>query len=140
RLARSLDELDAAVRRLRFALGVAGLLALAGAVVLGGLASHFMARTLRSLVADARRAVDGERPEEGHGMARSLSVRAAELESTVGTLAAERGRFEAVLESMDEGVVAVDKERRLTLINRAALGLLSLSVEHGGSTLTERIP
>ncbi len=65
---------------------------------------------------------------------------AAELESTVATLAAERSRFEAVLESMDEGVVAVDEAQQLTMINRAALGLLSLSIEQGGSTLAERIP
>ncbi|HEY8375800.1 MAG TPA: ATP-binding protein, partial [Nannocystis sp.] len=94
-----------------------------------------------------RRAADGEErrtPPEPHpellGLAGSLNRMAAELESTVATLAAERSRFEAVLESMDEGVIAVDKAQHLTLINRAALGLLSLSIEHSGSTLAERIP
>ncbi|MDC0722982.1 sensor histidine kinase [Nannocystis bainbridge] len=144
RVARPLEEMDAAVRRLRIALGIAGLLSLAGAVVLSGLASHFLARTLRTLVEDARRAVDGEEPrvpaEPNDGMIGSLNRMAAELETTVGMLAAERSRFEAVLESMDEGVVAVDQTQQLTLINRAALGLLSLSIEHSGSTLAERIP
>ncbi|MCY0993209.1 ATP-binding protein [Nannocystis sp. ILAH1] len=146
RIARPLEEMDAAVRRLRIALGIAGLLSLAGAVVLSGLASHFLARTLRTLVEDARRAVDGEEPRaptepsDEPGMIGSLNRMAAELETTVGMLAAERSRFEAVLESMDEGVVAVDQVQSLTLINRAALGLLSLSIEHGGSTLAERIP
>jgi two-component system phosphate regulon sensor histidine kinase PhoR len=146
RVARALEEMEAAVRRLRIALGIAGLLSLVGAVVLSGLASHFLARTLRGLVADARRAAEGEErrapinQEEMLGMAGSLNRMAAELESTVAVLATERSRFEAVLESMAEGVVAVDQAQQLTLINRAALGLLSLSIEQGGSTLSERIP
>jgi two-component system phosphate regulon sensor histidine kinase PhoR len=148
RVARPLEQTDAAIRRMRIALAIAGLLGLAGAVVLSGFTSHFMARTLRGLVQDARRAADGEekRPPNGpetedlRGMAGSLKSLSAELESTVATLAAERSRFEAVLESMDEGVVAVDEAQQLTMINRAALALLSLSTEHGGSTLAERIP
>lgn len=146
RLARPLEDLEAAVRRLRLALGVAGLLGLAGAVILSGLTSHYLARTLRGLVQDARRVADGEEkrpPLEGQddhgGLAGSLNRMAAELESTVAALAAERGRFEAVLESMDEGVIAIDESQQLTMINRAALGLLSLSIE-GGTTLAERIP
>lgn len=147
RVARPLEEMDAAVQRLRIALALAGVLSLVGAVTLSGLASHYLARTLRGLVQDARRAADGEekRPppdnqDELRGLAGSLNRMAAELESTVATLAAERSRFEAVLESMDEGVIAVDEQRQLTMINRAAIGLLSLSIEQSGSTLAERIP
>lgn len=144
RVARPLSEVEAAVRGLRMALVVAGLLGLAAAVVLSGVLSHLLARTLRGWVQDARRVAEGEErrapAEVQEGLAGSLSRMAAELESTVATLAAERSRFEAVLESMDEGVVAVDAQQQLTMINRAALGLLSLSTWHGGSTLAERIP
>jgi two-component system phosphate regulon sensor histidine kinase PhoR len=41
---------------------------------------------------------------------------------------------------MDEGVIALDQHQQLTMINRAAVGLLSLSIEHDGATLAERIP
>lgn len=149
RVARPLREVDAAVRRLWIAFAVAGVFAVLGAVLLSALASHFLSRTLRGLVQDARRMVEtGEKSklltlppqDEIGGIAGSLNRMADELEAAVATLASERSRFEAVLESMDEGVIALDKNQQLTMINRAALGLLSLSIEHDGATLAERIP
>ena len=149
RLARPLREVDAAVRSLWIAFAVAGVFAVLGAVLLSALASHFLSRTLRGLVQDAKRMVEtGEkstlltlpRHDEIGGIAGSLNRMAEELESAVAALASERSRFEAVLESMDEGVIALDQRQQLTMINRAALGLLSLSIEHDGTTLAERIP
>jgi two-component system phosphate regulon sensor histidine kinase PhoR len=148
RVARPLGEVDAAVRRLWIAFAVAGVFAVLGAVLLSALASHYLSRTLRGLVNDARRMVEtGDKSkllvpshDEIGGLAGSLNRMAAELEGAVATLSAERGRFEAVLESMDEGVLALDSRQQLTMINRAALGLLSLSTEHDGNTLAERIP
>ena len=149
RVARPLGEVDAAVRRLWIAFAVAGVFAVLGAVLLSALASHYLSRTLRGLVQDARRMVEtGERSkllsrpphDEIGGIAGSLNRMAEELEVAVAALASERSRFEAVLESMDEGVIALDQNQQLTMINRAALGLLSLSTEHDGSTLAERIP
>ncbi|HEY0133797.1 MAG TPA: hypothetical protein VGB85_06940, partial [Nannocystis sp.] len=58
RVARPLREVDAAVRRLWIAFTVAGVFAVAGAVLLSGLASHYLSRTLRGLVQDARRMVE----------------------------------------------------------------------------------
>ncbi len=149
RLARPLREVDAAVRSLWIAFAVAGVFAVLGAVLLSALASHYLSRTLRGLVQDAKRMVEtGEksmlltlpRQDEIGGIAGSLNRMAEELESAVAALASERSRFEAVLESMDEGVIALDQRQQLTMINRAALGLLSLSIEHDGTTLAERIP
>ena len=149
RVARPLGEVDAAVRRLWIAFAVAGVFAVLGAVLLSALASHYLSRTLRGLVQDARRMVEtGERSkllsrpphDEIGGIAGSLNRMAEELEVAVAALASERSRFEAVLESMDEGVIALDQNQQLTMIIRAALGLLSLSTEHDGSTLAERIP
>ena len=149
RVARPLGEVDSAVRRLWIAFAAAGVFAVLGAVLLSALASHYLSRTLRGLVQDARRMVEtGERSkllsrpphDEIGGIAGSLNRMAEELEVAVAALASERSRFEAVLESMDEGVIALDQNQQLTMINRAALGLLSLSTEHDGSTLAERIP
>ncbi|MBK9757175.1 MAG: HAMP domain-containing protein [Nannocystis sp.] len=148
RVARPLREVDAAVRRLWLAFAVAGVFAIGGAVLLSALASHYLSRTLRGLVQDARRMVEtgdkskllvGSHDEIG-GLAGSLNRMADELEGAVATLSVERTRFEAVLESMDEGVLALNQHQQLTMINRAALGLLSLSTEHDGDTLAERIP
>jgi two-component system phosphate regulon sensor histidine kinase PhoR len=138
RVARSLEAVDAMVRTLWIAFGVAATIGLAGAVLLTGLASQFLARPLQRLVEDTRRMLapsSGDDPTAG-----TLHRMAEELEAAVGTLASERSRFEAVLESMDEGVIALDQNQQLTMINRAAVGLLSLSIEHDGATLAERIP
>ncbi len=148
RVARPLSEVEAAVERLRLALMIAGLIGLVGAVVMSAFASHFLSRTLRSLVHDARLLAEGGlvRPlaiasqDEIGGLAGSINRLADELESTVATLASERSRFEAVLESMDEAVISLDREQQMTMVNRAAVALLSLSVGRGGSTLRERIP
>lgn len=147
RVARPLAEVEAAVERLRLALMIAGLIGLVGAVVMSAFASHFLSRTLRLLVQDARLMAEGGqmRPlaiasqDEIGGLAGSINRLADELESTVATLASERSRFEAVLESMDEAVIALDRDQELTMVNRAAVALLSLSVGRGGSTLRERI-
>jgi two-component system phosphate regulon sensor histidine kinase PhoR len=149
RVARPLREVEEAVARLRVALGVAGLIGLLGALLMSAAASHLLSRTLRSLVKDARRVADGGgahykievvAQDELGGLAGSINRLADELEATVAALAVERSRFEAVLESMDEGVIALDQAQQLTMINRAALGLLSLSTVHDGETLAERIP
>ncbi len=147
RVARPLGEIEAAVARLRFALVVAGGIGLVGAVVMSAFSSHFLSRTLRSLVQDARQMAEGGEvqkiriasQDEIGGLAGSINRLADELESTVSALAVERSRFEAVLESMDEAVIALDQAQQLTMINRAAVALLSLTVERG-STLRERIP
>lgn len=137
RVARSLEAVDAMVRKLWIAFAVAASLGLAGAVLLAGLASQYLARPLQRLLEDTRKMMAPAPTPETAGTLHKLTE---ELESAVGTLASERGRFEAVLESMDEGVIALDQHQQLTMINRAAVGLLSLSIEHDGATLAERIP
>ena len=144
----SQDHAQVAVDGLWLALAVAGAFAAVSAVVLCAVASHYVARTLGGLVQDARRMMESSEKsrlsapvhEEAGGIAGSLHRMAEELEGAVATLAAERGRFEAVLESMDEGVIALDQRQQLTMVNRAALALLSPSTEHDNPTLAQRIP
>jgi two-component system, OmpR family, phosphate regulon sensor histidine kinase PhoR len=139
RVARALAEVDQAVARLRALLLVAGLVGLVIAVLMSGLAAHFMSRTLREL-ADSARAISSKGEESGAIRARihvrssdeigklagSLNRLAGDIETTVTTLASERARFKAVLEGMSEGVIALDRDRRIRLMNSAALALLHL--------------
>ncbi len=55
------------------------------------------------------------------------------------TPAEERDRFVAVLESMEEAVIAVDAEGRLQIINRAAKTLLGLPESSRGRPFDEVI-
>jgi two-component system phosphate regulon sensor histidine kinase PhoR len=72
----------------------------------------------------------------------SLNALAESFEQTVATLAAERDRFEAVLEGLSDAVIAVDDEHRLTLVNRSALNLFELEHLPLGRPLVEvvRVP
>jgi two-component system phosphate regulon sensor histidine kinase PhoR len=54
-------------------------------------------------------------------------------------LARERDRFGSVLESLSNAVLALDKEGKITLANRAALALLGLAEPPIGRTLLEVI-
>lgn len=133
RVARPVPEIDATIGRLHFLMGVAGAVGLMLSVIMSFLASHLMSRTLRRMVQHARGLVrgDGSRldvpsTDEIGRLAGSINRMADELEGTLATLARERGRFETVLDSMSEALLAVDADRRITLINVAARKLLEL--------------
>ncbi|QDG52881.1 cell wall metabolism sensor histidine kinase WalK [Persicimonas caeni] len=141
-----LREVDDSVETLRWMIFVASLLGLGVAIFMSGLASHLLARTLRKLVNYARSISRGEssgRPpldesdEIVSGLTGSMTRLSDELSRTVDELARERDRFEAVLENMSEAVVAVDDERRVTLVNRAAVELLELQSNPVGRPLVE---
>ena len=102
RAATPLGEIEPVVNQLRVLLGLAGLLGLAIAVFMSGLASHFLSRTLRSLVERASAMAGGSTPaadcrrdctDEIGGLAGSLNRMAEDLEQAVTTLATERDRF-----------------------------------------------
>lgn len=147
RVAMALHDVDVAVGRLRTMLLLAGLLGLAVALVMSGLASHLLARTLRSLVSSARAMAAGHRgrririesDDEIAGIAGSLNRMAEELEDTVATLATERDRMEAVLEGMTDAVVALDEHHRVTLVNASAQRLLGGLESPVGRTLAELV-
>lgn len=147
RTATPLDEIEPVVNQLRVLLGVAGLLGLAIAVFMSGLASHFLSRTLRSLVQRASAMAAGARQQriavattdEIGGLAGSLNRMAEDLEQAVTTLATERDRFAAVLEGLADAILALDTEQRIILVNRAALTLLDLTEPPLGRTLLETI-
>jgi two-component system, OmpR family, phosphate regulon sensor histidine kinase PhoR len=147
RAAKPLHDVDAAVGRLRLMLLLAAALALGAAVVMSALASHFYSRTLKRLVRSARevaRSRDGRQisvpsHDEIGGLIGSINDMAVELQSVVTALAAERDRFEAVLEGMGEGVLALDPNRKITHANPAALDVLDLDSSPEGQTLLEII-
>ena len=147
RIAKPLVEIDAAVASLRWLLVLAGLIGLLAAAVVAWISSHLLSRALR-MVADSARAIaaggTGRRIEvtskdELGAMAGSLNRMAEEIESTVSALAGERARFEAVLESMTGVVIALDSDKRVSLVNSAARSLLCVGDDYAGSSLAEII-
>lgn len=78
----------------------------------------------------ARGELDGRLPsyrgEEMGGLAEAMNQMAAQLDDRIRTVVRQRNEQEAVLSSMIEGVLAVDKEERILRINQTAANLLDL--------------
>lgn len=147
RAAMPLSEIDEAVGRLRMVLLVAALMGLVLAVFMSGLASHLATRELRRLVESARAVGKGDgakrlaiasTDELGH-LVGSFNRVVGTLDRTVNALAGERDHLETILDSMEEGVLALDSDQRISRLNRGAIALLGLDDAPSGQPLLEAI-
>jgi two-component system phosphate regulon sensor histidine kinase PhoR len=145
RVAMPLSEVDSAVNRVRVILMLAGLVGLACAVFISGVASHLASRPLRSLVLSARQwrssgltqRLPVSSDDELGRLAGSFNELVGELDRTLKNLAGERDRLETILEGMTEALLALDHEDRVTHVNRAAIELLGLLTSPVGQVLIE---
>jgi len=143
RAAMALEDVDRVLRELRFHLLFAGVLGLVIAVFMSGLASHWLTRTLRSLLAHAHSISQRAelpappRQDDIQGLAGSFQHLAEALERQMSNLAEERDRSQAILECMSEALFALDERQRITMVNQAALDLLDLRVPPFGQTLSQ---
>ncbi len=95
-------------------------------------AERSLADALQSLVATVH--AGGARVRSGSagdsvfdGIAGSVQRMAQELDVAMHSLATERNRFEAVLETMAPGVLALDATRHITSANRSARSLFEIT-------------
>ncbi|HEX2080395.1 MAG TPA: ATP-binding protein [Longimicrobium sp.] len=140
RLAVPLREVYATVRRVQrgiFTVGVVAMV-LTGLLSLGF--SIAVTRPLRQLVDVARamaagdlgrRARTRERDEVGE-LADALDTLAGELQRRLGQLEGERAEMQALIDTMDEAVIAVDARGRVRRANPAARRIFSLSGDPRG--------
>jgi two-component system phosphate regulon sensor histidine kinase PhoR len=134
RLARPLTEVREEVAAVRRAALVAAAAGLAAALALAWMLSAFLAARVRAIAAVARRYAAGDlsRPARDYGtdeigtVARVLDDSVQEIGRRAGDLAADRARMEAILTGMAEGVLIVNDQGRLQLVNGAARRMLSL--------------
>ena len=143
RLAVPLEDLDAAIGAVRWRiLGVS----VAAALLVLGLAYFFsqsFTRRINRLQAFAEGLVDArfserivpDAADELGALARSLNLMAGQLRELVDRLSLEVARREAILSSMVEGVLAVDKELRVTFCNDSFARLLGAR-----TPIPERMP
>lgn len=148
-----LSELDLNIKRLRTLIGLASLLGVVIAIFMSGLAAHLMTRTLRQIAERAHELTRGAQSQQMYikgqdelgGLAISITHLAEAMAKSVEALAHERDRFEAVLEGMNEAVIVLDDQRRVTLTNTAAHGLFEHNnqkrLHHGELVrITELLP
>ena len=102
------------------------------AIVLGLVAALFVAqrltRPLQSMGeaalaiagGDFERRVPASRSDEIGALGRTFNLMAGRLQREIGTIRRERRELRAILGGMAEGVIAVDSEERIVLMNEAA--------------------
>ncbi|MFW6280763.1 MAG: two-component system histidine kinase PnpS [Halanaerobium sp.] len=62
-------------------------------------------------------------------LARKFNYMASQLEEKIDEISTEKNRIEIILESMVDGVIAVDKEGKVSLINPAARRIFNIEAE-----------
>jgi two-component system, OmpR family, phosphate regulon sensor histidine kinase PhoR len=143
RAAVPLTSLNAALQSLYWRIGVsAAILAVVG-IVLGAFVSRRISGQMRRLQTGAERFAAGDfaykldvpRIAEFGAVAESLNEMAAQLDDKIRTISSQNNEREAILSSMVEAVLAVDRDERIIAVNRAAAELLGIDelAEHGRS-------
>jgi two-component system phosphate regulon sensor histidine kinase PhoR len=140
RLAVPLHEVYGTVRRVQRGIFSVGVVAL----VLTGLLSFgfsiAVTRPLRQLAGAARAMAAGDltrrararRGDEVGELADALDTLAGELQRRLGQLEGERAEMQALIDAMDEAVIAVDARGRVRRANPAAMRIFSLSGDPRG--------
>ena len=134
RIAAPRTEIDEAVDRVQRAVAVAGLLAMAVAMVAAYLLSRFLARPLVALAERARTLARGDFTgrvppgpvEELRDVAVAFNRLSDELKARLSELAGERDEMQVRIDCMAEGVIALTDDGRLLRVNRTARALLHL--------------
>jgi two-component system phosphate regulon sensor histidine kinase PhoR len=147
RLAKPLREVDVAVTGMRRLIFVGSLLALVLALALSHAVAKRMSAAVGELTQAARRMTEGdlsvrirlmghdELAELGHALDRL----AGSLATTLGELRAERDLQASILEAMHEGVVVIDRDGRIVLVNPALRSMLLLGADAVGKLLIEAV-
>ncbi len=120
---------------------LSGLAALALALLLAAWFSHSISRRLRRMVdfalqiaeghLDAR--IDEREEDELTMMAQALNVTAARLEASFAELDNRRRELAALLDSMQEAVVAISAERRVSWSNAVMQKMVGTQIREGAS-------
>ena len=144
RASRRLSTVQAALARVRWILGGAGLLLLVVAVVMSALASWIMVQAVNRLLAAAKAVsrdrtarIDVETVGDFRELAENVNRVLDQLEGTMGALSSQNERMEAVLQGMNEPVLGLDAELTIILCNRAAREFLGLHEAPVGTPLRE---
>jgi two-component system phosphate regulon sensor histidine kinase PhoR len=147
RIAVPLADVDASLRGLRHLLLGALAVALVVAIVMSSGAAHLLSGALRSMTDVARRMSSGDLQartrvtgsDEIAELGRALDHLAGSLSKTLGELRGERDLLGQILQSMREGVLVLDGDRRILLVNPALRSTLLLGPAVEGKAPLEAV-
>ncbi len=147
RLALPLTDVAQQLRAVRRATLLALAVALVSALALAWLSSHLLGRRVNAIAAAARAYAAGDlsRPardyqdDELGTVARVLDDTVRQLAGRMAEVAEEEARLAAILTGMQEGVLVLDAQGRLQMVNRAAQGMLGVDEAAVGRPYLESI-
>jgi two-component system, OmpR family, phosphate regulon sensor histidine kinase PhoR len=147
RVALPLTAVADQVRRVGLNSLIAFALAAPVAIALAWLSSILLSRRVRAIATVARQYSEGNftRPPYDYGgdelgaVARVLDASVQELGHRLGELSRDRARMEAILSGMVEGVLVLDRQGRVQLVNRAAQQMLHVDAAAIGRRYLEVI-
>ena len=147
RVARSMEDVDAAASGARRAVLATGLVAALLSAVLATTVSGALARPIRAVTEAARAMASGDlarritlrRSDELGDLADALNDLAASFARTIDEVTEERNRLAAVLAGMVEGVLVVDASGRVVLMNPSLREILGMQSDATGRTVLEAI-
>ncbi len=131
-------EIESTLDAIHQKIAVAGLIVAVLAAALSMWISRRISLPLEEMKKGAERFARGEfdlklpipNSEEIAGLAEAMNMMARQLDDRIRTVIRQRNEYEAVLSSMVEGVLAVDANRKLLSMNKAAARLTGGSVVH----------
>jgi two-component system, OmpR family, phosphate regulon sensor histidine kinase PhoR len=147
RVAASLGAIDEAKSALWRLIWLGTGIALGLALILSNVLAKRMSAAVGELTAAARRMTEGDLEvrtrlaghDELSGLGEALDRLAGSLAHTLGELRAERDLQRRILEAMHEGVVVVDRDGRIVLMNPALRSTLLLGADAIGKLLIETV-
>ncbi len=142
RLAVPLADVEEALAGLDRAIFLATLIAIGLAAMTSAAAAGPLSRSLRALAALARRMAGGDLTlragssgsDEVAALGRAFDQLAGNLSATLGALRTERDLLGGVLEAMREGVLLLDRDGRVAVVNAALREMLLLRSDAVGKT------
>ncbi|MHC4385159.1 MAG: HAMP domain-containing sensor histidine kinase, partial [Planctomycetota bacterium] len=147
RVAMPLTAIDAELSRLLRLLGLAGLISLGLTFAVIYLVSRRLSRAVSHLARGALRFASGDldhriiKPasSELEMVTEAFNRMAGQLETHIAELRSRQTELQAILQSMSNGVLAVDAEQRVLSVNRAAENLLGLEGRSARGRLLQEV-
>ncbi len=138
RVALPTSRVQANVNRIVATVALSGLVVTTMSVALAFFLAGRTSRSIRSVADSARRLAAGDlehrvqalAPDETQELAEAFNKMAVSLRDMVRDLATERNKLSAVLETMADGVVVIDSDGQVVLMNNAAEALLGARQPH----------
>lgn len=146
RLSIPINTIDTALRATFLNIVLVGLIVVVAAAGMGFYISRRISRPLEEIKSGAERFAEEKldhklpifKTLEISSLSIAMNKMASQLDTRIKTIVSQRNERQAVLESMVEGVLAVDNEERVLSLNTAASKLLKIDPEQAkGRTLHE---